>query len=90
MTLHGLREVERTPARSRMSAITKPMPSPAGRVIGLPTEFEWEVASRGSLEPRRLTSPIFYPGRHSSKGVSSLFGGVWEWTQSAYLPLSRL
>ena len=36
----------------------------------LPTEAEWEVASH----------------RDHGAGLSQMFGGVWEWTGSAYLP----
>ncbi|MEO6929013.1 MAG: ergothioneine biosynthesis protein EgtB [Casimicrobiaceae bacterium] len=57
----------------------------------LPTEYEWELAARevpmlgnfvdsGALHPlaSRDASPV---------GVAAqLFGDVWEWTQSAYLP----
>lgn len=60
----------------------------------LPTEFEWESAANGQavegqaaeghladdaggLHPRAAT-----PGR----GLRQLFGDVWEWTSSAYMP----
>ncbi len=56
----------------------------------LPTEFEWEAASVGydtqgndlgtrSLRPRPATRP---PGGR----LAQMFGDVWEWTSSAYLP----
>ena len=56
----------------------------------LPTEFEWEVAAAfvetngntlksGTLRPRRAEpQPADLPRQ--------LFGDVWQWTQSAYLP----
>jgi len=55
----------------------------------LPTEFEWEVAASGhprggndlgtgALRPRAAGADT---GR-----LSQLFGDVWEWTSSAYLP----
>jgi ergothioneine biosynthesis protein EgtB len=56
----------------------------------LPTEFEWEVAARtssqhgnslgtGALRPR--------PAQIEQNGSPrQMFGDVWEWTQSAYLP----
>jgi ergothioneine biosynthesis protein EgtB len=55
----------------------------------LPTEFEWEVAAQGvsatgnSLATRALR-PL--PAPTSSGGLRQMFGDVWEWTQSAYLP----
>jgi ergothioneine biosynthesis protein EgtB len=67
----------------------------------LPTEAEWEVAaqtlSAGALEGGNfLDSGAFRPLSlnpgsgldHSSQklGLSQMFGDVWEWTGSAYLP----
>ena len=59
----------------------------------LPTEFEWEVAvqrapeaandlSSGALRP--LPSPSGAAG-----APRQMFGDVWEWTASAYLPYPR-
>jgi len=55
----------------------------------LPTEFEWESAAAahfdancaGFLSPHSLKFGFLHPTAHAS-----LFGGVWQWTQSAYLP----
>ena len=55
----------------------------------LPTEFEWEAASAGypvagndlgtnALRPR--------PAMASDGRLAQMFGDVWEWTSSAYLP----
>ena len=51
----------------------------------LPTEFEWEIAAAGApvaasdaLRPR--------PARESADALTGLFGDVWQWTASAYLP----
>ena len=55
----------------------------------LPTEFEWEAAASGQgveghfaddtggLHPRAATA---------GRGLRQLFGDVWEWTSSAYMP----
>jgi ergothioneine biosynthesis protein EgtB len=54
----------------------------------LATEFEWEVAAQscpvagnlletGALHPRAVESP---------EPLAQMFGDVWEWTGSAYLP----
>jgi len=54
----------------------------------LATEFEWEVASQdseiggnflesGALRPRSVAD---------SEGLTQMFGDLWEWTASAYLP----
>jgi ergothioneine biosynthesis protein EgtB len=55
----------------------------------LPTEFEWEAATSGyevsgndlgtgALRPR--------PAGPSNGRLTQMFGDVWEWTSSAYLP----
>lgn len=57
----------------------------------LATEFEWEAASAhadsdrnmlesGALHPLALRKPP------KSGALAQMFGDVWEWTQSAYLP----
>jgi ergothioneine biosynthesis protein EgtB len=55
----------------------------------LPTEFEWEVASEGlPVEGNMLGTDRLLPqaARRSIDGVQQMFGDVWEWTGSAYLP----
>ena len=37
-------------------------------------------------DPRPIDLSYLLPKPASSDGVSSLFGSIWEWTQSAYLP----
>ena len=54
----------------------------------LATEFEWEVASQNCaiggnfLESERLRPQI----ADDNAGLTQMFGDVWEWTASAYLP----
>ena len=60
----------------------------------LPTEFEWEVAaSRLPVEGNLLESGRFHPqlapaalGAVAKWRPAEMFGDVWEWTASAYLP----
>ena len=56
----------------------------------LPTEFEWEIAARACRSPA-IPSPRARCGRNRRKSprmgsLRQMFGDVWEWTQSAYLP----
>lgn len=53
----------------------------------LPTEAEWETAAGD--EPLRgnfLEDDRLQPCAHPGPGLRQLFGDVWEWTSSAYLP----
>lgn len=61
----------------------------------LPTEFELEFAAKQIISDEGITgnfldSGLLHPtaaiARNSSKRPSQLFGDVWEWTSSAYLP----
>ena len=52
----------------------------------LPTEAEWELAA-SSLEPKAgPTIGNFADDDRFHPGAGTMFGDVWEWTQSAYLP----
>lgn len=56
----------------------------------LPTEFEWEVATatapkQGNFLGTAALRPM--PAKAEPNGsLRQMFGDVWEWTQSAYLP----
>jgi ergothioneine biosynthesis protein EgtB len=55
----------------------------------LPTEFEWEAATAGyALAGNDLTTRSLRPRPASANPgrLAQLFGDVWEWTSSAYLP----
>jgi ergothioneine biosynthesis protein EgtB len=54
----------------------------------LATEFEWElVATQEQVEGNLLEQGRFHPAAaQGGNAPSQLFGDVWEWTASAYLP----
>ena len=57
----------------------------------LPTEFEWEHAARQlPVEGNLLDTGLFHPAEPLAAAQhgrpAQMFGDVWEWTQSAYLP----
>ena len=54
----------------------------------LPTEFEWEVAAASvSLQGRTLGQGHLQPmPAKPGATLQQMFGDVWEWTASAYLP----
>ena len=85
MTLHGMQRVD--PARP-LCHVSYFEADAFARWAGkrLPTEFEWEVAAAGlPIEGNFLDRVELQP---SAVGNAShqMFGDVWEWTSSAYLP----
>ncbi|VWX46647.1 putative Hercynine oxygenase [Novosphingobium sp. 9U] len=55
--------------------------------LRLPTEFEWEAI--GQAHDARSGNQFDQGGAVSPAGGSTLFGDVWQWTRSAYLPYPR-
>jgi ergothioneine biosynthesis protein EgtB len=57
--------------------------------VRLPTESEWETASdfADPAQGSYMESGAFHPGgAESRQGLQQMFGEVWQWTGSAYLP----
>ncbi len=53
----------------------------------LPTEAEWEhAASTQTITGNFLDSDLYVPQPAQQAGLAQMFGDLWEWTQSAYLP----
>ncbi|MBI5891676.1 MAG: ergothioneine biosynthesis protein EgtB [Nitrosomonadales bacterium] len=53
----------------------------------LPTEAEWEhAAGTQAIAGNFLDNGLYVPRPAQQAGMSQLYGDLWEWTQSAYLP----
>jgi ergothioneine biosynthesis protein EgtB len=53
----------------------------------LPTEAEWEVAAAGlAIEGNFADRRRFHPAAAGGTGLRQMFGEVWEWTASSYVP----
>jgi ergothioneine biosynthesis protein EgtB len=88
MSLHGFRPVEPAAPVCHVSYYEA---DAFARWAGkrLPSEFEWEVAARTlPVEGRTLGAghlrPL--PADADADGLRQMYGDVWEWTGSAYLP----
>jgi len=89
MTLEGLLPIDtRAPVAHVSYYEANAFASWAGK--RLPTEFEWEAASEGyALSGNDLGSGALRPRpalRAADGKLVQMFGDVWEWTSSAYLP----
>lgn len=89
MTLDGLLPIESDAPVSHVSYYeADAFARWAGRRLA--TEFEWEIASArvqigGNMLGTRALRPM-PAGGSATSGPRQMFGDVWEWTQSAYLP----
>jgi len=53
----------------------------------LPTEAEWEhAASTQAISGSFLDRGLYVPLPAQQQGLTQLYGELWQWTQSAYLP----
>ncbi|GMV68522.1 MAG: hercynine oxygenase [Pseudomonadota bacterium] len=92
-TLGGLRALDATAPVSHLSFYEA---DAFARFAGrrLPTEFEWEAAAvRAGADPAIGNflddAPVEPTAPPTGAGLRQLFGDVWEWTASAYLPYPR-
>jgi ergothioneine biosynthesis protein EgtB len=89
MSLEGLQPVDRAAPVAHVSYFEA---DAFARWAGkrLPTEFEWEIAAQdlpvtGNSLATKALRPL--PAEQDPGGrPRQMFGDVWEWTQSAYLP----
>lgn len=90
-TMQGVRPIEPTEPVSHVS-FYEAAAFARWRGKRLPTEYEWEHAAR-SLDESHLRNGNFMDDGHfhplpatDSAELQQMFGELWEWTGSAYLP----
>ena len=85
MGLHGLRPLDHAAPVCHVSYYEA---DAYARWAGhrLPTEFEWERAAAAMGEIARDERPRHLRPVAARDGARQMFGEVWQWTQSAYLP----
>lgn len=90
-TLHGMRVLDYAAPVSHISYYeAKAFARWAN--LRLPTEFEWEVASKlnqNKNEKFNLLESNTYLPIPKKAGELKFIGNLWEWTESAYLPYPR-
>ncbi len=89
-TLHGEAEID---PHAPVTHISYFEADAYARWVGarLPTEYEWELAARGVPQAGNFVEsgalhPLALRDAAPSNIPAQMFGDVWEWTQSAYLP----
>lgn len=90
MTLHGFREVDPSEPVCHISYYEADAYARWANAR-LATEVEWEVASRdvpieGNFAEEGLYHPTALDSAIVGGKLAQMYGNVWEWTQSAYLP----
>ena len=52
----------------------------------LPTEFEWEIAAKHSINGNFLETEKLQPCSDNNENLSQMWGDAWEWTSSNFSP----
>ncbi|WP_083566790.1 ergothioneine biosynthesis protein EgtB [Pandoraea thiooxydans] len=88
MTLHGMHPLD---AHAPVSHVSYFEADAFARWAGkrLPTEFEWEVAARGTATHGHFADSLWLDplsgANASAARLRQMFGSVWEWTASPYM-----